>query len=125
MRVIFVGIHNKPGLTPLCSTTKSGKLIDRVIARVKCDMVLKTNLYDVDEMPIVAKEVMAVNWLLLHKPTINDIIVLLGNEVFENFDFEGVLGYVLVRHHPASKRSRVSMDKYVEELSSQINALVQ
>lgn len=31
-RIIFVGIHNKPGMEPLDSRTKSGKIIDEVIA---------------------------------------------------------------------------------------------
>lgn len=52
-RIYFVGIHNKPGLTPLCSSTRSGKLIDGVIAAIKNPHVeiLKTNLYDLDYLP--------------------------------------------------------------------------
>lgn len=42
-KVLFIGISNKPGCTPLQSGTKSGNMIDQIISRLdaKC---YKTNL---------------------------------------------------------------------------------
>jgi hypothetical protein len=47
-RIIFVGIHNKPGMKPLDSRTKSGKIIDEVIRGLEGRECVKTNLFDCD-----------------------------------------------------------------------------
>ena len=48
--IYFVGIHHKKGLPALCSTTRSGKKIDDVIARldVPCE---KVNLFSTEYIP--------------------------------------------------------------------------
>ncbi len=33
-RIIFVGLHNKPHRTPLCASTKTGKLIQKIIWQI-------------------------------------------------------------------------------------------
>lgn len=49
MKIIFVGINNKPNKEPLCRSTKSGKLIYRIVAQLPNNSeFLRTNLYDVD-----------------------------------------------------------------------------
>ncbi len=119
-RVIFVGMHNKEGRVPLCSRTKSGQLIDRVIEGVNCEC-LKTNLYDVDYYPgIEQKDALAVDWHHRICPEPNDIIVLLGAEVHKNFIKRGDLK-LLRFGHPASKWSHASMDDYVIRMSDAID----
>jgi hypothetical protein len=53
MKVIFVGVHNKPHLKPLDSSTRSGKTIDGIIEQLPGIKCVKTNLFDVDYMPPV------------------------------------------------------------------------
>jgi hypothetical protein len=51
-RVIFVGVHNKPGKTALCSTTRSGKVVDAIIRNLPEFECIKTNLHDTDFLPV-------------------------------------------------------------------------
>ncbi len=120
MRVIFVGVHNKPGLVPLCNSTKSGRLIDRVALEIGCRWI-KTNLYDVDYLPLIYadKVELARDWQYKTNLATGDIVVLLGKEVHENFiNSSGVA--ILKFAHPASKWSHVAMDEYVNEM---VNAI--
>lgn len=120
-RVIFVGIHNKPNTTPLCSFTKSGKLIDRVISALdyKCH---KTNLYDSNYYPHKAlRKNIAKLWIHRVKPNENDIIVLLGKRVHLNFP-ELPQCVVLRYAHPASIWSTKNMNHYVDAIVDDINA---
>jgi len=118
MKVIFVGMHNKDGRKPLCSYTKSGKLIDRIIEKISCKW-LKTNLYDVDYWPQASNEKwsLAREWHERIDVYMDDLIILLGEEVHKNFidryiDDNRILKFA----HPASKRSHVAMDEYVEKM---------
>lgn len=125
MRVIFVGMHNKIDTMPLCSSTKSGKLIDRVAMAVGCRWI-KTNLYDVDYCPItyVEKAELARDWHYKTDWATRDIVVLLGKEVHENFiDSSGIT--ILKFAHPASKWTHASMDEYVKKMSEAIKDLTQ
>jgi len=117
-RVIFVGLHNKPGMKPLDSKTKSGKLIDRIIE--KCSEngmnVLKTNLFDVDEMPTL-KEMnsLALDWIDRVPLFGDDVIVLLGAWVHSHFPPINHTTITPIKiAHPASKRSHEDMNLYVE-----------
>lgn len=53
-KIVFIGIHNKPGKSPFCSTTRTGKIVDEIIEKLKeigKFSFEKTNLYPVDYMP--------------------------------------------------------------------------
>lgn len=116
-RVIFVGLHNKPGMKPLDSRTKSGKLIDRVIEKCRhLGMnILKTNLYDVDKMPGMDEmDNLQFDWVERVELFKDDVVVLLGAKVHDNFPDLPLLIPIKVAH-PASKRSRVDMNDYVEK----------
>jgi hypothetical protein len=89
-RIIFVGMNNKPGVSPLCSSTKSGKLIDSVIWELRAqtiglgdDRIIKSNLFDLDHFP----ETTGFNyeWCDRVGYRCDDIIVTLGASVHENF----------------------------------------
>lgn len=126
MKVIFVGIHNKPGLPPLCSSTKSGKLIDRIIAKLPADVNCeKTNLYDIDYLPKdqYEKDIISLKWWEKVSIADFDIIVLLGIEVHENF-WGRNMQYILKINHPASKRSYAEMNRYVSDAVEEILSLI-
>lgn len=115
-RVIFVGLHNKPGMKPLDSRTKSGKLIDRIIDQIRHNgmVVLKTNLYDVDYLPEgKEKGELAFGWIERVELFKDDVIVLLGAMV--HYDFPNLtLNNIIKVAHPASKRSHEKMNEYVD-----------
>lgn len=116
-RVIFVGLHNKPGMKPLDSKTKSGKLIDRVIEKCRHHgmNILKTNLYDVDYLPEgKEKGSLVFDWVERVELFQGDIVVLLGAMVHYDFPMLSLEKLIKVAH-PASKRSHVDMNEYVEK----------
>ena len=86
--VLFVGMHNKVGMKPLDSKTMSGKMIDAVIKELpfKCT---KTNLCEVEYLPKDWLEINqhGIDWGEKYKPKENDIVVLLGKWVHDNFFF--------------------------------------
>lgn len=121
MRIYFVGMHNKTGKTgtlpPLSNSTKSGKLIDRIIATLPPATYVKTNLYNVDYYPntYTEKGQLAMDFVLNH-PEIEetDIMVLLGAEVHQNFPSKNVNTKNIVKiAHPSSQRSHAQMRDYV------------
>ena|ERR1035437_9456248 len=113
MKIIFVGMHNKPMKMPLCSSTKSGKLVDRIIEALKPIECLKTNLYDVDYFPKREEKFdLARNWHTRIDPESVDVIVLLGAEVHEHY-VKNLFDKVVKIAHPSSKRSHEAMNKYV------------
>ena len=119
-RVIFVGIHNKGELVPLDRSTKSGKLISRIINELPFSFACeRTNLYNVgyfptkDELYDLEQE-----WYWTNLPCHDDIIVLLGNYIHRSFPFDD--GIILRVAHPASKRSHKDMDKYVKDVTEMI-----
>ena len=116
MKIIFVGIHNKPGLNPLCSTTKSGKLINRVIRELPKGVKIeskKTNLFDVDQMPEPHEmHALTDDWYWKNTPGNDDIIVLLGALVHEQFRFKDLK--IVKLPHPSSIWSFPRQDEYVD-----------
>jgi hypothetical protein len=113
MKVIFVGMHNKKDKCPLCSSTRSGKLIDRICRELTWE-TQKTNLYDVDYYPTTEdeKEFHAYEWHRRIQPGTTDIIVLLGQEVHNHFF--NALNYATIKlAHPSSVWSKEHKAKYV------------
>ena len=122
-KIIFVGVHNKPGMQPLDSKTKSGKLIDRIIE--KLDIVCyKTNLFDCDYLPEKSQlPILSFDWIERVKIVDGDIIVLLGATVHKYFPPLPPEFNPIKVHHPASKRSHAAMEEYVNEVFELINNL--
>jgi hypothetical protein len=117
--IFFVGIHNKPGRLPLDSHTRTGSVIDAIIARLS-PVTIKTNLCDVDEFPR-PDEIMEHNdaWHLKNNPTEDDLIVLLGTWVGENFRKRGLR--VLKLGHPAGAFRRGAKEEYIQSAIEKIN----
>jgi hypothetical protein len=119
-RILFVGMHNKPDIKPLCSSTKSGKLIDKIILQLKQIECVKTNLFDVEYLPTDSHEIrqMSLEWHDIYNPKDNDVIVLLGAIVHKHF--WKCDSHILQIAHPSRKRSHVDMDEYVTKSTEQI-----
>lgn len=123
-RIIFVGMHNKPGKMPLCSSTKSGKLIDRIIKQLRPYECLKTNLCDVEYLPTDLIEIckLRIDWHDKNHPEDWDIIILLGAWIHRNFLSD--IPRTLKIAHPASKRSHIEIDDYVSKTTANILKLL-
>jgi hypothetical protein len=121
MRIIFVGIHNKPGLAPLDGSTRSGKLIDGIIRAVDYPCV-KTNLYDA---AAILKDIPEIHILQLWKDRVEytptDIIVALGRNV--EFFFKDPEFRTVVLKHPSAVWSNRDKDDYVRNAIQQISTL--
>jgi hypothetical protein len=110
--VLFVGMHNKPGMEPLDSKTMSGKMIDAVIKGLpfKCT---KTNLFEGEYLP---KDFLTINqagidWHNKYEPQKSDIVVLLGKWVQTNFWHDSFK--IINLPHPASCMGNVNKKKYI------------
>lgn len=127
MALFIVGIHNKANTPPLSPTTKTGRIIERILNRVGYDgvsiVVYKTNLYDTDYLP----EKMSYDgerWArrVGYDPS-KDMIVALGKEVYNRITpYTGHAPYrILNIAHPGSLRfSSVGEGKYITESSAAI-----
>lgn len=85
--IYFIGIHHKAGLPALCSSTKSGKKIDAVIARLN-QACKKENLFSTDYMPKPSTDeyINEIKRFLQRVPQSDDCtIVLLGKTVVDHF----------------------------------------
>lgn len=116
-------MHNKPGMGPLDSKTRSGKIIDTIIDSLwDCDCI-KTNLCDVDYFVKDHKEVLAHNlqWSKVHQPTDNDMCVLLGAWVQENFLLNACK--IIKLAHPAAWCQWPDKNEYVKNALLKIKPL--
>jgi len=112
-RVIFVGMHNKPGMKPLDSKTMSGKMIDAVIKELPFQCT-KSNLCEIEYFPKDKKEILVGNitWNQKYEPTPDTIIVLLGQWVQKNFLLTEA--QIVKLPHPASCMGSVNKDAYLK-----------
>lgn len=125
MRIIFVGICNKPGLPPLAVGTKTGKLVSRIIGELpeKRPWILRTNLFEVEHLPSGDEATSEKKkWLDKYHPEPDDIIVLLGQ--MTHCEFPEVKAKIIKVPHPASMRSHEQMNAYVERVSNAIKELL-
>ena len=130
MKVIFVGIHNKPDCKPLDSKTRSGKLIDRVIADLRrrdpnlgrC--CLKTNYFDRVSLPTHCHYK---KWRSLFYQRTNSehaiIYVFLGALLKDIQPHSSCLsdGYIYAKH-PAAVWSNASQEVYINDIVEGIQA---
>lgn len=113
MKVIFVGMFNKPNKKPLDSSTMTGKIIDSIIEKIPV-ICIKTNLCDIDYFPKDRNLIWASNldWIEKQQPTSETIIVLLGKWVQKNFTLEKAK-FIKIPH-PASVFGTNNRDEYVK-----------
>lgn len=101
-RIFFVGMHNKTGMKPLDSQTRSGKTVDDIIRRTMLECI-KTNLSELDYLPLdkVILDAQVSLWHEKYQPKQDDVIVLLGRWVHQKFDRRN-LKNIIKLPHPAA-----------------------
>lgn len=146
-RIIFVGINNKPGLSALDSSTKTGRVVDDIVEGIEncsgcmsvrdltaitaingaANFAFKTNLYDLEYLPkprtIDMDRAEAVKWKkrIDYSPG-RDIVVALGLLVKEAFTLTAVSHIYLM--HPAAIFTPRKREEYIKQAVSEINARI-
>lgn len=113
--IYFIGVHHKPGLPALCSTTQSGKKIDAVAKRLgqPCE---KVNLFSTDYIPKIGTDEYAdeISKFLYRVSLVDSTIVLLGRDVKRHFPYKYYHQCkVIAFRHPA-----FSLPSFVDDLVS-------
>ena len=116
---MFVGIHNKPGYEALDSRTKSGKVIDKIIARVSAECE-KKNLYPVDYMPTGKEKEQLIGDFEFEDDA---LYIGLGDHVCKAIGFL-VQPNLISIYHPGYVMRRGIVDEYVSGISEKINSLL-
>lgn len=121
-RVIFVGVHNKPGKTPLDSSTLTGKTVDIIAQGLGGFEIIKSNMHDFDYLPVDrTNSISAWRRRVEYKRT--DIVVALGAQV--GWDFARhhpstiAISYIQV-HHPAKRMSVKEREQYIQGVIASI-----
>jgi len=123
-RIIFVGIHNKAGKEPLCSSTKTGKIVDEIAEQfaINDHEVVKTNLYNIDSMPEGATHaaILVADFFYRNKFAENDIVVLLGKDVQTVIPVMHTVS-LLKLNHPSSVFGTEKRQAYIQQAIQSIN----
>lgn len=120
-RVIFVGVHNKPGKEPLDSSTVSGKRIDSIIKNLDGYECVKSNLFEIERQPTKDEsDGLIEKWFLKYWQSDNDICVLLGNQV--QYSFPNIPCKIVRLAHPSLQYSKVSPTDYINNAVTLIHA---
>lgn len=119
MKVIFVGMFNKPNKQPLDSSTMTGKVIDMIIERIPANCI-KTNLCDIDYFPKDKRLIWACNleWNKRQEPTSDTVIVLLGGWVQRNFLFTEAK--IIKLMHPSHIFGTNNKNEYINDAVAKI-----
>lgn len=106
-------MHNKPGMQPLDSKTKTGKIIDNLIKELSENFeCIKSNLCDTEEFITDTHQLFLENkrWFDEFEPTENDIVITLGDWVYKNIKRGS---FKLIRaKHPASLFGVSKIEEY-------------
>ena len=128
MKIIFVGIHNKPYKTPLDSTTLSGKTIDAIIERFPEDVCVKMNLFDVYYMPVQPEEqaTLVQDFLNRAELTEKDLVVLLGSDVQKHLAVKLMSKHIpmVFAAHPSLRFNKTKRPDYIDQVEAKINAKI-
>lgn len=106
-KIIFVGIHNAPGKTPLDSSTYTGKVVDAIAGGIYQRGIIKTNLWDQSTHPEINRRTFGQHmghvsdWIKRTDYKHGDAIVCLGDLVY------GVFSYWRKAECPASERPKL------------------
>jgi hypothetical protein len=119
MKVVFVGMHNKPNKQPLDSSTMTGKVIDRIIEKIPVTCI-KTNLCDIDYFPKDITEIntMAIKYHCNEKFEGDEVFILLGKWVQNHFWYDDFKTISLT--HPAGIYGTRKKDEYIKSAVEKI-----
>ena len=126
--IVFVGIHNKPDIPALDSSTKTGKIIDQIIKVIDDGKrtIKKANYFDLTHIPSdganVSKYYCDFRSRLQYNPK-KTLLIGLGADVKKFLSPAlGVESFLWVQH-PASLWSREKQKAYIAQLTYKINAV--
>ena len=113
-------------MQPLDSKTKSGKLIDEIIARFPGTICVKENLFLVSFLPTdpTWKQSLKDNFVKRRWFDKRDVVVLLGGIVHRECP-ELSTKKIIKAKHPAAIWSKKGKEDYVNDIDNQIKALMQ
>lgn len=121
MRILFVGMHHKPGMAALDSRTMTGKVIDKIIHQLPESDFIKVNLCETDYQP--PNSMMgdfANSWKLKYQPTLDDVVVLLGGWVRTHLKISGTR--IVLLKHPSGVFGK--KDEYIMDAVAQIKSQI-
>lgn len=114
-RVIFVGVHNKPGKTPLDSSTLTGRTVDAIASLLPEFEIVKSNLHDLEYLP-KDRLLTVTEWRRRVKYKRGDIVVALGAQVAWDFarNHGSQIRFPYIQaEHPAKVMSSGDRERYV------------
>lgn len=122
MRILFVGIHNKPTKRPLCSSTRSGKRIDKIASAFPDIDCVKMNLFNLTYMPKGNEwNIQRTKFFKRAELDHDDILVGLGHEVNRALQGdERVICKMVSIVHPSLLYQQVSETDYISHAINQI-----
>jgi hypothetical protein len=134
-KIIFVGIHYKPGMDALDSRTRSGKLIDKIIEHYTDRICIKSNIFNLEHMPTDRTKEYDLGWVENWKDRVNyqygDVIVCLGQMVRDIFDdwrrtsVPASLRPIIINFgHPSAVWRKQLKDDYVGNSVVKINTIL-
>lgn len=136
MKIIFVGIHNKPGKQPLDSSTRTGKIIDEFILVIGGQCV-KSNLFDQETFPEISKDLSrqmghVADWAKRVDYKCGDLIVCLGELVYVIFRYwrghevpAEQRPNIIHISHPAAPKNKASERIYISQSILKISTACQ
>lgn len=114
----IVGIHNKPGYTPLQSGTKTGNIVNlmEMYAGIR---FIRTNFIDLDYLPShICLKNFQFDWYAKYNPPVQSRIILLGKLVQENFYINEHFWRYIKVNHPSSLYGKSSIISYLDNFIS-------
>jgi hypothetical protein len=126
-KIIFVGIHNAPGKTPLDSSTYTGKVVESIAMGIGCE-IIKTNLWDQTTHPEINRRTFGhhmghvEDWIRRADYKPGDAIICLGDLVYGVFSYyrkaecPATESPKLIKLlHPSSFKARMHKTAYINE----------
>lgn len=117
MKIVLVGIHSKPDMEPLDSRTKTGQIVDKVIAAFPQNKFVKSNLFTGDHIPVDAQancRQYVKDWIIRTEfNSEDDIAIVLGNDAKFLFRKAEIV-LPLFKEHPAQRQ--IPPDEYVADV---------
>lgn len=131
MKIIFVGLSNKPGKEPFDASTNSGKVVDIIIKQINCDC-FKVNLVNFAPLdqtgklryPTKTEIIQSKAEFLDYTYKINpDLIISFGSIVsneLRKIDFKDIK--IIYKQHPSYIYiyKRKKLDSYIDDIVAEI-----
>jgi hypothetical protein len=115
MKIIFVGVHYKKGKKALCSSTYTGKIIDKIIEKLGPEYICeKTNLFPCTYLPCKSER-KRLNLFYLKK---NCLYVGLGAIVRDHL--QDANNFISVLHPGGIRYKGITPSEYVDNTVQEI-----